>query len=266
MLCCDAQEGAAFGRRGRRVRLGGVTDTVVTIVSPDGSKLANVDDTPLFRQDPFVTLIAPADGVYTVQVRDTNYGGGDNNRYVLHLGTFCRPVAVFPAGGMSETEVAVKLLGDAAGALTQRVKLPAASAPFDFYPSDGTTPAPTPNPFRVSAFPNILETEPNDDPRQVASAASWPVAFNGIIEKAGDVDHFRFRAAQGDVIDVNAFAFRIGSPLDTVVAVLNSAGAFSSNSRVPSFGRLVSSTPRMPALRHSSNTRSTLTGRPMSRL
>ena len=50
------------------------------------------------------------------------------------------------------------------------------------------------------------------------------MAFNGIIEKPGDADHFRFRAAKGDVIQVEAFAFRLGSPLDTVVAVLDARG------------------------------------------
>ena len=49
-----------------------------------------------------------------------------------------------------------------------RTKLPPAGTPFAFYPTDGTTPpAPTPNPFRVSAFPNVIESEPNDDPRLV---------------------------------------------------------------------------------------------------
>jgi hypothetical protein len=76
----------------------------------------------------------------------------------------------------------------------------------------------------VSVFPNVIELEPNDDPKQAPPAVAWPVAFNGVIEKPGDVDHFRFRAARGDAIDVTAYAFRIGSPLDTVVAVLNAAG------------------------------------------
>ena len=89
--------------------------------------------------------------------------------------------------------------------------------------ASGATPT-TPNPFRVSAFPNANETEPNDAPKQAKQAVAWPVAFNGIVEKPGDADHFRFRAKRGDVIDVNAFAFRIGSPLDTVVAVLDANG------------------------------------------
>jgi hypothetical protein len=209
------------------VRLGGeLTDTVVTAFGPDGRELVTVDDTPLFHQDPFVTLLAPDDGVYTVQVRETNNGGGETSRYVLHVGTFVRPAAVFPPGGQAGNEVPVKLLGDAAGERTQTVKLPVSADGFAFYPSDGTVAAPTPNPFRVSPFPNVMEAEPNDDPRQATpSPHGWPVAFNGVLERPGDVDHFRFRAAKGDVIDVQAFAFRIGSSLDTVVTVLDPSGA-----------------------------------------
>ncbi|MBA4191360.1 MAG: hypothetical protein C0467_25550 [Planctomycetaceae bacterium] len=209
------------------VRMGAdVTDTVVTVFGPDGKQLATADDTPLFRQDPFVTLIAPADGVYLVQVRETNYGGGDTNRYVLHVGTFCRPTAVFPAGGQSGTEVSVKLFGDASGESTRKVKLPATGTVFDFHPQDGAGPAaPTANPFRVSPFPNVIEAEPNDEPKTAtANPHGWPVAFNGNIEKSGDIDHFRFKAKRGDSIDVQAFAYRIGSPLDPVVAVLHPNG------------------------------------------
>jgi hypothetical protein len=206
------------------VRLGGeLNDTAIEIFGPDGKQLAAADDTALFRQDPFVTLVAPADGVYVVQVRDTNFGGGDGHRYVLHVGTFSRPAAVFPAGGSAGTEVAVKLFG-AGEYRTVSVKLPPAGTPFEFHPSDAGGAAPTPNPFRVSAFPNVNETEPNDEPKSAKAAVAWPVAFNGIIEKPGDADHFRFRAKRGDVIDVNAFAFRVGSPLDTVVAVLDANG------------------------------------------
>ena len=132
-----------------------------------------------------------------------------------------RPAAVFPPGGQAGTEIQVKLLGDAAGERTRIVKLPASADGFAFYPTDGTVAAPTPNPFRVSPFPNVLEAEPNDDARQATpSPHGWPIAFNGVLDRPGDVDHFRFRAAKGDAIDVQAFAFRIGSPLDTVVAVL----------------------------------------------
>jgi hypothetical protein len=220
----ELKKGQRLSAEVEGVRLGGeLTDTALAVFGPDGKLLAAVDDAPLFRQDPFVSLTVPADGVYVVQVRDTNFGGGDTNRYVLHVGTFPRPAAVFPPGGQAGSEVTVRLFSDA-GARTQTIKLPPAQAPFDLYPSDEGGTAPTPNPFRVSPFPNVNEAEPNDEPQQANAAVPWPVAFNGIISTAGDVDHFRFRAKKGDVIDVQAFAFRIGSPLDTVVAVLDPHG------------------------------------------
>lgn len=202
------------------IRLGvELTDTALEIYAPDGTRLAFVDDTPLFRQDPFASIIAPADGTYTVLVRETNFGGGDNNRYLLHVGTFPRPAAVFPLGGQAGTETRVKQFGAGEAVL----KLPASGA-FEFYPSDEFGTAPTAHPFRVSPFPNVNETESNDDPAKANAAVNWPVAFNGIIEKPGDADHFRFRAKKGEVIDVQAFAYRLGSPADTVVAVLDARG------------------------------------------
>ncbi len=202
-----------------------LTDTALTITGPDGKQLAFADDTPLFRQDPFVSLTAPADGVYTVEVRDTNFGGGDNHRYALHLGTFTRPAAVYPAGGQAGTEVSVKLFHDS-GETTQKLNLPKAGTPFEFRPTDGTGPAaPTPIPFRVSPFTNVLEAEPNDTTEKAGKAVAWPVVFNGAVEKPGDEDHFRFTAKKGDEIDVQAFAYRLGSPADTIVAVLHADGS-----------------------------------------
>jgi hypothetical protein len=40
------------------------------------------------------------------------------------------------------------------------------------------------------AFDNALEVEPNDAQAQASKAPSDPLALNGIIEKAGDVDWF----------------------------------------------------------------------------
>ena len=203
------------------VRFGSPLDAVLTIIGPDGKVLVEVDDAPLFRQDPVAAIVAPVDGVYVVAVRDTAFGGSEADRYALHLGSFPRPTAVYPAGGQVGVETMVKLLGEPGGPREQLVK---ASADFEFYPSDAGGTAPTANPFRVSPFPNVSEAEPNDAPIAKGTAASWPVAFNGIIEKPGDVDHFAFAAKAGEELEISAYAFRVGSPLDTVVAVLDTQG------------------------------------------
>ncbi|MCS6849828.1 MAG: hypothetical protein NZ700_01505 [Gemmataceae bacterium] len=82
-------------------------------------------------------------------------------------------------------------------------------------------PAPSPKFLRVSPFRNVLETAPNDTPEALSGqpAADLPVAFNGIIERPGDVDCFRFRAAKGQRLRFHALAKTIGSPLDPTIWV-----------------------------------------------
>jgi hypothetical protein len=209
------------------VRLGGpLLDTVLSIFGPDGRELVSADDTSLFRQDPFATLIAPADGRYTVQVREVNYEGDENSRYALHLGTFPRPAFVYPAGGPAGKTVRVRFGGDATGDFEQEIRL--TEAPVGNFAvlaeRDGQL-APTTNPFRISPFENVLEREPNNDARSgTSSAADLPAAFNGIIERPGDQDCFAFRAAQGKRIEFEAFASRIGSPLDSVISIVDATG------------------------------------------
>src|SRR5262245_5131964 len=147
------------------IRLGGsMLDTVLTIFGPDGKPVATVDDTPLFHQDPCATILAPADGKYVVQVRETNFDGDENSRYALHIGTFPRPAYAFPAGGPAGQAIRVRFGGDAVGSREQEIQLPkAAQGDFRLFASQNGLAAPTPNPFRVSPFANVLEAEPNDE-------------------------------------------------------------------------------------------------------
>src|SRR5262249_34551038 len=70
-----------------------------------------------------------------------------------------------------------------------------------------------------------LEQEPNDE---VAKATvvneQLPVAFNGIIEKKGDVDFFKFTAKKGADYDVGVYARRLRSPLDSVLNIFDAKG------------------------------------------
>ena len=82
------------------IRLGGeMTDVVLIVIGPDGRPILQVDDTPTTRQDPFVSLVAPVDGLYVLQVRDTAFGGGPSSTYALHVGDYPRPKGIFPPGG-----------------------------------------------------------------------------------------------------------------------------------------------------------------------
>ena len=72
-------------------------DPYVAILNKDRFALVSADDTPLLRQDCWVSVMIPEDGAYTVEIRDSAYEG--NGRYRAHLGTFPRPTAAYPAGG-----------------------------------------------------------------------------------------------------------------------------------------------------------------------
>ena len=76
-----------------------------------------------------------------------------------------------------------------------------------FYERDGLF-SPSPNWIRVSDFDNVLEVEPNNDRNKATKTEqTLPLAFNGIIEKNGDSDWFRFEARKGQ-----SFAVRVQTP------------------------------------------------------
>lgn len=201
-------------------------DPYVAIQTMDGTILAESDDTDLHLQDPAVTVIAPVDGNYIVQVREAAYGGGRYSYYRAHIGSFPRPLAVFPAGGKAGETVKVKFLGDAAGDFEQEIKLPAAPTDdFGIAANVNGMVSPSLNAFRVSPFDNVFEVEPNNDFTSATQTATpVPAAFNGIISEAGDIDCFRFNAKKGQSFHVRVHAQKIRSGLDPVLNVYDGKG------------------------------------------
>jgi hypothetical protein len=194
-------------------------DPYVAILDMKRFELAASDDAPLLGQDAVASIIVPADGTYVIQVRESAYGGNGACAYRLHVGAFPRPLAVLPAGGKKGEEVEVTFLGDPAGPFKQKVKLPASAlGKFGLYPQDAGGISPSPIPFRLSDVSNVIEVEPNDT-HQTATRAELSLALNGVIDKPGDVDHFRFLAKKGQTFDVHCYARRLGSPLDPVMAL-----------------------------------------------
>ncbi len=219
----EVKQGQRISAEIEATRLGvdrGLPDLHVAVLDANGKTVVAADDSALFVQDPVVSILADHDGVYFVEVRHSTYNAA-NETYRLHVGTFPRPTAVYPAGGQAGEELSVRLLGDPKGEWTQTVKLPAdRNGDFNFAAVDSDNlPTPTPNKLRVSPFPNVLEAEMNDTPEEIAavSASILPIAFNGIIEKPGDVDCFRFQAKKGDRFKVHALANVLGSPLDPTI-------------------------------------------------
>jgi hypothetical protein len=209
---------------GARVQTQAIYDPAVTITKEDGTVLSFVDDIPFSRQDPVASIIAPEDGKYLITVKDSTNAGPGECAYLMHIGSFPRPLAVYPAGGPAGSEVKLTFIGDPSGPIEKTVKLPAEpQEQFEVFAEQDQT-APQPNYIRVSNMVNSLEAEPNDDITKAPAAQQLPVAFNGIIEKDGDADCFRFITKKGQDYDVSVFARRLRSPLDPVIEIIAPKG------------------------------------------
>ncbi len=223
----EAKQGERISAEVEGIRLGYTFfDPYLAILNEDRFVLARNDDATLLRQDSLCTLIAPEDGKYIIQVRESAFGGSGSSFYRLHVGNFPRPRGVYPAGGQPGEVLTVRWLGDPAGEWTEEITLP--SLPDPEYPllaKDEHGVAPSPNVIRVVDLPNTLEIEPNDT-RSQATPAIVPGALNGIIQEPGDVDYFKFTAEKDQVFDIRVYARDpMRSPLDSVLTVQRSNGS-----------------------------------------
>lgn len=221
----DAKQGDRISAEVFAVRLGDTLfDPYVAILDSKRFELSSDDDTPLARQDAVASIVAPEDGKYYIEVRESSYGGNGNCRYRLHVGTFPRPTAIYPAGGKVGETVEVTFFGDPAGEFTSSVTVPTDIRPnYGIFPEDQGGIAPSSLPFRQYEFGNVLEQEPNNSFGE-ASPAELPNAFNGRISEPGDIDCFRFTAKKGEAYDLECFARRIRSGLDPVINVYHGDG------------------------------------------
>ncbi len=210
---------------GIRLLTQSVFDSYLLITGPDGKPLAEVDDCAFTRQDPVASIVAPADGKYTVMVKDSTNSGAGVCNYLVNIGSFARPLITYPLGGPAGEELKLKLIGDAAGDIEKTVKLPANPDPrFEVFTEQGQ-PTPQPNYIRVSNLPNVLEVEPNNTVNEpTPTNATAPIALNGIIEKKDDVDCFKFTATKGTDYEVRVFARALRSPLDSVFDIYDLKG------------------------------------------
>ncbi len=213
------------------VRLGITTfDPYVAIMDSKRFELASSDDSALVWQDGVASIIAPADGTYIIQVRESAYAGNGACLYRLHIGEFPRATATLPGGGKIGEAVEVTWLGDVMGNRVTKTTLPGAlDRNFGLVAQDEKGSSPHPNAFRLSPFGNLIEQEPNND-QATANVFVAPIALNGVIEKPGDIDHYVFTAKKGQAYEVRVFARAIRSPLDPVLYIAKKGqGNFAGN-------------------------------------
>ncbi len=148
----EAKKGERISAEVEGLRLG-ITefDPYVAILDSRRFELGVSDDAALAWRDGFTAIVAPQDGKYMIQVRESAYSGNGACLYRLHVGNFPRATAVMPAGGKPGETVAVRWIGDATGDITSTIKLPPTfERDFGIERQDEKGLSPYPNLFRLS--------------------------------------------------------------------------------------------------------------------
>ncbi len=195
----------------------GFWDPYVAILNDKRFEIATSDDAPTIGQDSGCSVMIPADGSYTVMIRESAYGSG--SAYRMHIGNFPRPTAVIPAGGKPGEEIEFRFIGDPSGEIKQKIKLPTVfDDHFRIHAQTADGICPTGFKARVADLSNVIENAANITPA-AAVAGTFPCAYHGIISKAGETKYFKFAGTKGQVIDIRCYARQLGSPLDSVMYV-----------------------------------------------
>lgn len=221
----EAKKGDRITAEVEGIRLGiTLFDVYVAIMNAARFELASSDDSALVWQDGIASIVAPEDGKYIIQVRESSYAGNGACLYRVHVGNFPRPLAVLPAGGKSGETLQVRFLGDVLGERPETVTLPSSPTPgFALFARDERGIAPSQNWFRLTELANVIEQEPNET-HENATRFAAPMALNGVIGAAGDGDNYRFTAKKGEAYDIRVHARSIRSPLDPVLTISAAGG------------------------------------------
>jgi hypothetical protein len=198
-------------------------EATVTLYDTKGHELA-YQDRFRFRPDPVFCFVAPQDGDYILEIKDSIFRGREDFVYRITLGELPFITSIFPLGGPCGEQASIELTGW--NLPTNRVTLDCrdqepGQCAVTVRGADGRVSNRAP--FALDNLPECLEQEPNDS-TNTAQHVSLPIIINGRIEHPGDVDVFRFEGHAGQQVVAEVVARRLDSPLDSVLSLTDAAG------------------------------------------
>jgi hypothetical protein len=205
--------------------VGSRLDSIVRLVDTAGKVVAENNDVDLNRDSVLTWKCAEA-GTYTLTIEDVEHGGGaEGFSYRIYAGELPYVTDVFPLGAPASGSGSVVARGLNLGASpTVRIGDGSAMPAGRILPvsvSGPAGPALNRKSIVLGKYPEVPETEPNDDVA-LAQKIAVPTTINGRVQ--GGHDLFRFAARKGQKIVVDVTAQQLGSPLDSIVEILDVNG------------------------------------------
>lgn len=196
-------------------RLGSPLDARLEVRDPSDRRIA--EDSGTFGADPWVRFTAATTGRYAVHIHDAAFGG--LQQYVYRLSMTSGPYvdAVFPLGGRAGETITLHLRGVNLDSTTVDVPLPSEGQGTYVWRPDFAGGFEMGCPLDVGEDPEFGEGG--------AGAVDVPGVLNGRIDAPGEADEWTFAARQSEPVTVQVLAADFGSLLDSVLQVLDNAGA-----------------------------------------
>ncbi|MDO8348842.1 MAG: hypothetical protein Q7T30_01305 [Planctomycetota bacterium] len=188
----------------------------LTLRDGNGRELRHVDDRGT-EPDPVLDWVVPADGECVFELADALCRGREDFVYRLTVGELPHVTSVFPLGARTGERSLIALRGFNLPSVAAEVDLTKREPGLTTVPLQGTGP----QPFAVDRAADAREQEPNDEQPQ---RLVLPVVVDGTVDRPGDVDTFDFVARSGDRLVAEVFARRLGSPLDSLLRLVDKHG------------------------------------------
>jgi hypothetical protein len=192
----------------------------LTLYDAGGNEVAYADN-DRFEQQPVILYKVPADGEYTLEVRDTLYRGREDFVYRIQMGELPFVTGVFPLGGKAGSAALLELAGW--NLPVRKLKLPLTEPgvqPISIREGRWQS-----NPILLAAdsLPEVPANKTNHSAAQ-AQPLRLPVIVNGRIGAPNQWSVFRFHGRAGEEMVAEVLARRLNSPLDSVLRLTDAAG------------------------------------------
>jgi hypothetical protein len=194
----------------------------LALFDAQGREVAYNDDFR-FNPDPVLACEIPADGAYTLELKDAIYRGREDFVYRITAGELPFVTSIFPLGGPIAGHVDFTLTGwnlpveklavDTSDYAPGKFQISLKKCEFV---SNSVR-------FALNALPECRAAGMNRS-FETAQAILMPAIVNGRIAHAGDEAVFRFEGKAGDEVVAEVLARRLGSPLDSALTLTDAAG------------------------------------------
>jgi hypothetical protein len=192
----------------------------LTLRGPNGEQIASSDHFR-FSQEPILDAVIPADGSYTLEIRDEINRGREDFVYRIQAGVLPWVTSIYPLGGRSGSTARLQLIG---------WNLPQSVYKARFGPSGPKMLQPglegwTANPVQLDSgsLPEMTLTAPAPNLAH-AVKIRLPILINGRIAQPGGKSLFRIDAQAGQQMVAEVMARRLASPLDSILTLFDARG------------------------------------------